>query len=87
MTDFSCDYSSARPAGHPLADLSNKLIARVQARRARRQLRALTELDDLALRDIGLTHHDVTRALNSPLSTDAQAELYRIAHLNSTARM
>ncbi len=87
MTDFTCDYSAERRTGHPLTDLSNKLTARIAARRQRRQLKSLSHLDDHVLRDIGLTRGDVARTLSQPLSVDAHTELHRLALLSSTTRM
>lgn len=83
MTDFTCDHIQPSQIGHPLIDLSNKLAARIRAKQQRRKLAELMTLDRKTLRDIGLTRKDVSGTLALPLSVDAQAELHRIAYLNS----
>lgn len=87
MTDFTCDYSQPANTGHPLFELSNKLTARIRARRQRKSLATLNELDEHLLRDVGLTREDVSRTLAQPLSVDATTELHRLAYLSPGMRM
>lgn len=87
MTDFTSDYAQPANSGHPLVELSNKLTARLAARRQRRALATLNELDDHLLRDAGLTRQDVSQVLSQPLSVDATTELHRIAYLSSRSHM
>ena len=87
MTDHSCTYAPPANTGHPLIELSNKLTTRIQARRERRRLAPLTELDAHILNDIGLTKGDVSRTLAKPLSVDATTELHRLAYLSSGLHM
>jgi len=81
------NIQGAKATVHPLGDLTNALGARIRARRERRRLTALLELDDHILCDIGLTEGDVTRKLSRPLYVNAQAELHRIANLTGITRM
>ncbi|MBT8459876.1 MAG: DUF1127 domain-containing protein [Boseongicola sp.] len=87
MTDFACNYTQPANTGHPLFELSNKLTARIRARRQRKALATLKELDKHLLQDVGLTREDVSRTLARPLSVDATTELHRIAYLSSGRHM
>lgn len=55
-----------------------KLHRLLRAWRARRQLRALEQLDDHVLKDIGLTRSQVARSLRLPYDLDPVAELMRV---------
>jgi uncharacterized protein YjiS (DUF1127 family) len=59
----------------PAADLARGLVALLRALSHRRDVRALAELDDRALKDIGLVRSDVLGALAEPLHKDPSAVL------------
>ena len=82
MTDMSFNQHTARHHGHPLAQLADALATRIAARKERKSLRKLLDLDAHMLRDIGLTESDVAETLNQPLSIDAATELHRISLTN-----
>ncbi len=87
MSDFTHNTSFYSTHRHPIVDLADKLSDRVRMRRERRELRALQDLDDHLLKDVGLTRDDLERTLNQPQAVDASIELHRIAYLNRTSRM
>ena len=78
MTDISMTCAEPR-TGHPIHDLSNRLIDRLQQMRVRRRMTRLLDLDDQLLDDIGVTRGEVDIALRTPLSVDAATELRRMS--------
>ncbi len=78
MTDLSMNQSASR-AGHPIQDLSNRLIDRIRQNRRRRGFKRLLDLDDHMLKDIGVTRGEVDIAVRLPKSVDAATELRRMS--------
>ena len=78
MTDLSTNHCAPR-AGHPIQDLSNKLVDRIRQARRRRGLKRLLDLDDHILKDIGVTRGEVGIAARLPKSVDAAIELRRMS--------
>lgn len=78
MTDvtLTCDVPRV---GHPIHDLSNRLIDRIRQRRRRRRMTRLLDLDDQMLDDIGVSRGDLEVALRLPLSVDVATELRRMS--------
>lgn len=66
-------------SGHPIHDLSSRLVDRIRQMRRRRGLKRLLDLDDHMLDDIGVTRGEVQIATGMPLSTDAATELRRMS--------
>ena len=87
MTDFTSNNFNLPSRRHPIVDLAEKLAERLEARRNRRELRALNDLEDHLLDDIGLTRDDVDRTLGAPNASDAATELHRLAYLNRASKM
>lgn len=73
--------------GHPLQDLAHALRALLETRQDRRALQQLKSLSADGLRDLGLTHSDVRRALSLPLSQDAATELRRASLMRARTGM
>ena len=69
------------PTG-PLSAVLNKAAAAFRGWNQRRQLKALSELDDHLLADLGVTREDVRWALDLPFSYDPGIELQRRALRN-----
>ncbi len=82
MTDTTLSYP-----GHPIQDLSNKLVTRLRQIRRRRKMTRLLDLSDQMLNDIGVTRGEIDLALRSPLSTDAATELRRMSLERRKRRM
>ncbi len=76
MTDAVCQPPRV---GHPIHDLSNRLVARLRQIRRRKKMERLLDLDDQMLDDIGVSRGDLDVALRMPLSVDAATELRRMS--------
>lgn len=66
-----------RPAGHVLHRLADALDRRRKIQRRSRPLDGLSDLDDHALRDIGVERHEAEGAARLPLSADAAVALHK----------
>lgn len=80
------DYTSHN-FGHPLHNLAEGVSAMWQARRRRRKLKSLLDLDDHMLKDVGVTRGEVEIATGLPLYRDATSELYRMASARRRSMM
>lgn len=84
MTDFSLTEPRA---GHPIAQLADRLALRIRNLRRRRGFKQLLDLDEHLLNDIGVTRAEVETAANLPLSRDAATELRRVSLERRRRRM
>ena len=78
MTNVPLTQTGSR-IGHPIHDLSSRLVDRVRQFRRRRHFKRLLDLDDQMLKDIGVTRGEVDIAARLPMSVDAATELRRMS--------
>ena len=74
------DHAIARSGCHDAVSISDWMACRYRNWKARRKIRAMQDLDDRMLSDIGVRRDEVLWASRLPLSVNAALELEQAAY-------